>query len=130
MRVTLGTTVIAAGTAGGQPARLTGGTGSKSVQVSPRIRAKSPGLFTRGNRTYTYSVEATYEYADANAAQAAVITLQRDAFDASGNLVFGEGASAVTVGPAEVRAADLVDWVGAGVIMRYEIIAIEKETQP
>ena len=45
MKVTLGTTVIAAGTAGGEPARLVGGSGTKAVQVSPRVRAATPGLF-------------------------------------------------------------------------------------
>lgn len=125
MKVTIGTTVIAAGTAGGQPAKLVGGSGSKAVQVAPRARADKPGLFSRGNRSYVDIVEADYSYATFALAQAAIRTLRRDALAASGTLVYGDGAGADTVGPAEVRNADIVEWTGVGMTMRYEIVCVE-----
>lgn len=125
MKVTIGTTVLAAGTAGGQPARLVGGSGTKSVQVSPRIRATKPGLFGRGNRSYVDIVEADYTYASAALAQAAFLALRTAALSATGTLVYGDGTDASTVGPAEVRSAAVVDWTGCGLTMRYEIIAVE-----
>lgn len=125
MKVTIGTTVLAAGTAGGQPARLVGGSGTKAVQVAPRIRAAKPGLFGRGNRSYVDIVEADYSYASFALAQAAFLSLRVAALSATGTLVYGDGAGASTVGPAEVRSAEVVDWTGCGLTMRYEIICVE-----
>lgn len=125
MKVTIGTTVLAAGTAGGEPARLVGGSGTKAVQVSPRVRATKPGLFSRGNRSYIDVVEADYTYATFALAQAAFLSLRTAALAATGSLIYGDGAGAVTVGPAEVRSAEVVDWTGCGLTMRYEIICVE-----
>lgn len=125
MKVTIGTTVLAAGTAGGQPARLVGGSGTKAVQVSPRVRATKPGLFSRGNRSYVDIVEADYTYATFALAQAAFLSMRTAALAATGSLVYGDGEGAVTVGPAEVRSAEVVDWTGCGLTMRYEIICVE-----
>lgn len=125
MKVAIGTTVLALGTAGGQPARLIGATGSKEVEASPLIRAGSPFLAGRGNRSYHDIVEADYTYATPLLAQAAVLALRTAALSASGSLVYGDGAGSTTVGPAECRSAELVDWIGVGITMRYEIIAVE-----
>lgn len=125
MKVTIGTTVLAAGTAGGEPARLVGGSGTKAVQVSPRVRATKPGLFSRGNRSYVDIVEADYTYATFALAQAAFLSMRTAALAATGSLVYGDGEGAVTVGPAEVRSAEVVDWTGCGLTMRYEIICVE-----
>ncbi len=125
MKVTIGTTVLAAGTAGGQPAKIVGGSGTKAVQVSPRVRATKPGLFNRGNRSYVDIVEADYNFATFALAQVAIRTLRRDALAASGTLVYGDGADADTVGPAEVRNVEIVEWTGGGMTMRYEIVCVE-----
>lgn len=125
MKVAIGTTVLALGTASGQPARLIGATGSKEVEASPLIRAGSPFLAERGNRSYHDIVEADYTYATPLLAQAAVLALRKAALSASGSLVYGDGAGSTTVGPAECRSAELVDWIGCGLTMRYEIIAVE-----
>lgn len=125
MKVTIGTTVLAAGTAGGEPARLVGGSGTKAVQVSPRVRATKPGLFSRGNRSYVDIVEADYTYATFALAQAAFLSMRTAALAATGTLIYGDGEGATTVGPAEVRSAEVVDWTGSGLTMRYEIIAVE-----
>ena len=125
MKVTIGTTVLAAGTAGGQPARLVGSTGTKSVQVAPRVRATKPGLFTRGNRVYVDVIEADYSYATFALAQAALLALRVAALSATGTLVYGDGAEASTIGPAEVRSAEVVEWTSCGLTMRYEIVCVE-----
>lgn len=125
MKVAIGTTVLALGTASGQPARLVGATGSKLVESAPVIRAGTPFMAGRGNRSYHDIVEADYTYATPQLAQAAVLALRTAALSASGSLVYGEGATLTTVGPAECRSAELVDWIGCGLTMRYEIIAVE-----
>lgn len=128
MKVTLGTTVIAAGTAGGEPSRLVGGTGTKQVQVSPRIRADKPGLFGRGNRSFVDVLEADYEYASAVLAQAGIVARRIAALAATGTLVYGDGTAATTIGPGEVRSVELVEWTGCGFTLRYEIVAVEADT--
>lgn len=128
MKVAIGTTVIAAGTAGGEPARLAGGTATKSVEIVPRIGAAAAGVYSRGNRYYIDIIEAEYSYATFALAQAAVHSLRSGALAATGSLIYGAGEAAVTVGPAECRTAELVDWSGCGITMRYEIVAQETES--
>jgi len=125
MKVALGTTVIAAGTAGGEPARLVGGSGTKAVQVSPRVRAAKPGLFGRGNRSYVDVLEADYEYATPQLAKAGIIARRVAALSATGSLVYGDGGDATTVGAGEVRSVELVEWTGCGFTLRFEIVAVE-----
>ena len=125
MKVTIGTTVLAAGTAGGEPARLVGATGTKPVQVAPRIRATKPGLFGRGNRSYVDVLEADYEYATPQLAKAGIIARRVAALSATGSLVYDTGDDATTVGPGEVRSVELVEWTGCGFTLRFEIIATE-----
>lgn len=125
MKVTLGTTVLAAGTAGGEPARLVGGNGTKQVQVSPRLRADNPGLFGRGNRSYADVIEADYVYATPQLAKAGIVARRVAALAATGSLEYDTGADATTVGTGEVRSVELVEWTGCGFTLRFEIVAVE-----
>ena len=125
MKVAIGTTVLAAGTAGGQPSRLVGGTGSKSVETPQRIRADKGLVRNRGNRSYVDIIEADYSYASATLAKAGFQALRVAALSATGSLVYGDGADASTLGPAECRSATVVEWTGCGLTMRYEIVFVE-----
>ncbi|HOR69061.1 MAG TPA: hypothetical protein PLY53_15735 [Planctomycetota bacterium] len=127
MKIAIGTTVIASGTASGQPARIVGAAGHAAVEIVPRIGAEAAGVFGRGNRHYVDVVEADYTYAAPDLAQAAIHALRAAALAASGTLVYGDGAGATTVGPARCRAAELAEWIGCGITMRYEIVAQEQE---
>lgn len=125
MKLTIGTTVLAAGTLSGEPCRCISGSGTKSVQVSQRIRAEKAAIFGRGNRIYSDVFEADYSYATSDLAQAAFFTLRAAALTATGNLIYGDGEAAVTVGPGECRSAEMVEWTGCGLTMRYEIVCVE-----
>ncbi len=125
MKVTIGTYVIAAGTLGGQPAKIVGGSGTKGVQTPQAVRAAKGKVYGRGNRAYVDIVEADYSYDSFELAQAAFLDLRKDALAATGTLVYGDGAGAKTVGPGEVRSAELVEWTGVGMTMRYEIVCVE-----
>lgn len=125
MKVTLGTTVIAAGTAGGEPARLVGGTGTKAVQLAQRVRAAKPGLFGRGNRSYVDVLEADYEYATPQLAKAGIVARRVAALAATGSLVYGDGDDTTTIGAGEIRSVELTEWTGCGFTLRYEIVAVE-----
>jgi hypothetical protein len=126
MKVSIGTTVIAAGAAGGEPSRLASGSGTRVVQVSARIRASDAAIFDRGNRSYVDVVEADYSYATFALAQAAFLSLRSAALEATGSLVYGDGEDAVTIGPGLVRTAEVVEWTGCGLTMRYEIVCVEE----
>ena len=128
MKVAIGTVVLATGTASGQPARLTGGRGSRGYKATPLIGAASPNLRDLGNISYTDTIEADYSYSTAALAQAAILSLRKAALQATGNLIYGDGAGAVTIGPALCISADLVEWTGVGFTLRYEIIATEAAT--
>jgi hypothetical protein len=125
MKLTIGTTVLAAGTLAGEPCRCVGGSGTKAVQTSQRIRAEKAAVFGRGNRVYVDVFEADYSYDTADLAQAAFFTLRAAALTATGNLIYGDGEAAVTVGPGECRSAELVEWIACGLTMRYEIVCVE-----
>ncbi len=125
MKVTIGTTVLASGTASGQPARLVGGRGSRLSKAVALIGAVSPRLRDLGNVSYSDAIEADYSYATAALAQAAILSLRKAALQATVNLIYGDGAGAVTIGPALCTAADLVEWTGCGFTLRYEILATE-----
>jgi hypothetical protein len=126
MKVTLGTTVLATGSLDAsdpQPARLVGASGEAAVQIAERIRAANVLIYGRGNIRYADSVEVTYSYASAAAAQAAILTLRAAALAASGTLTYKVGATETTIANAFCRLAALVSWSGCGIVMRYEIIA-------
>lgn len=125
MKVTLGTTVLAAGTVSDEPSRLVGGTGTKAVQLAPRIRATNPGLFGRGNRSFVDLLEADYQYTTPQLAKAGIIARRVAALAASGSLVYDTGDDATTIGAAEVRSVELVEWTGCGFTLRFEIICVE-----
>jgi len=125
MKVTIGTYVVAAGTAGGQPAKIVSGVGTKGVQTPQAVRAAKGKVYGRGNRAYVDVVEADYSYATFALAQAAFLALRRDALAATGTLVYGDGADSTTIGPAECRSAEVVEWTGSGLTMRYEIVCVE-----
>jgi hypothetical protein len=125
LKVTLGTTVIAAGTAGGEPSRLAGGTGTKAVQLSEKIRSAKASLFGRGNRSYVDIVEADYEYATPQLAKAGIVARRVAALAASGSLVYGDGDDATAIGTGEIRTVELVEWTGCGFTLRFEIVAVE-----
>jgi hypothetical protein len=125
MKVSIGTTVLASGTASGQPARLVGGTGSKGVDTPQRIRSAKGIVYGRGNRSYVDIIEADYSYATAVLAQAGFQALRVAALSATGTLVYGDGAGATTLGPGECRSAEVVEWTGCGLTMRYEIVFVE-----
>ena len=125
MKVTLGTTVLAAGTSGGEPARLAGATGTKPVQVSPRVRATKPGLFGRGNRSYVDVIEADYAYATPQLAKAGIVARRIAALAATGTLKYDTGSDETTLGQGEVRSVELVEWTGCGFTLRFEIVATE-----
>ena len=124
MKVVIGSTTLGLGTRA-QPARLVGSVGGGTIEVSPLIDSSAPDIFDRKNRTVRDVVEVDYSYASAALAETAVATLRKAALAASGNLVYGEGASAVTVGPAKVETVELLQLVGSGLTMRYTIIATE-----
>ena len=125
MKVAIGTTVLASGTASGQPARLVGGRGARGYKAVPLIGAVSPHLRDLGNISYTDSIEADYTYDTAALAQAAILSLRKAALQATGNLIYGDDAAAITIGPALCITADLVEWTGCGMTIRYEILATE-----
>ena len=125
MKVSIGTTVLAAGTAGVAPARLVGGIGTKEVQVSPRLRADNPGLFGRGNRSYADVIEADYVYATPQLAKAGIVARRIAALAATGRLKYDTGSDETTLGQGEVRSVDLVEWTGCGFTLRFEIVATE-----
>ena len=117
--------MIAAGTAGGEPARLVGGTGTKAVQLAQRVRAAKPGLFGRGNRSYVDVLEADYEYATPQLAKAGIVARRVAALAATGSLVYGDGDDTTTIGAGEIRSVELTEWTGCGFTLRYEIVAVE-----
>ena len=125
MKVAIGTTVLAAGTAGGEPARLVGGSGTKSVEVVPRIGAAKAAVFGRGNRSYVDVIEADYVYATPQLAKAGIVARRVAALAATGSLEYDTGADATTVGTGEVRSVELVEWTGCGFTLRFEIVAVE-----
>lgn len=125
MKVTIGTTVLASGFLAGQPAKIVSGSGTQAVQLPARIRAAKGVVFARGNRTFVDVVEADYSYATFELAQAAFLALRVAALSATGSLIYGDGAGAVTVGPAACRSAEAVDWTSCGLTMRYEIVCVE-----
>lgn len=125
MKVTIGATVLASGTAAGQPARLVGGRGARGHKAVALIGAVSPRLRDLGNITYTDSIETDYSYSTAALAQAAILSLRKAALQAVGDLIYGDGDAAVTIGPALCIAADLVEWTGCGFTLRFEILATE-----
>jgi len=127
MRVAIGDTVLATGAAAGQPARLVEAAGERSAQVSEAIAAPAPALYDRANLRYEDTIEADYAYASAALAQAALLTLRSAALAATGNLVYGSGESAVTIGPALCTAARLIEWTGSGLTLRYTILATAAE---
>ncbi len=126
MKVTIGTTVLAAGTLSGEPCRLLpGSNGSKDVQSSKRIRAAKAAVFGRGNRIFSDSVEADYDYATPQLAKAGLIGRRISALAATGTLVYGDGDDATTIGPAEVENVELIEWTGCGFTLKFQIICVE-----
>lgn len=125
MKVSIGTTVLAAGTSGGEPARLVAASGTKAVDVVPIIGAAKAGLFERGNRYYVDTVEADYVYATPQLAKAGIIARRVAALAATGTLEYDTGADATPIGPGEVRGVELVEWTGCGFTLRFEIVASE-----
>ena len=125
MKVTIGTTVLAAGTAGGEPAALVGGAGTKSVQIAPRIRATKPGLFDRGNRSYVDVLVADFSYETPQLAKAGIVSRRIAALAAAGSLVYDTGDDATTIGTGSVRTVEIVEWSGCGFTLRFEIVAVE-----
>ena len=125
MRVAIGETVLATGAAAGEPCRLVNAGAEKDVQIAPRVGGTKPGLFDRGNRRYEDVIEVDVTYASAALAQAGILTRRQAALAASGNLVYGPAEGGNTIGPAECRAVELVEWVGCGITLRYTILAVE-----
>lgn len=116
---------MAAGTAGAQPARLVQSRGTRQSATVPLIGATAPNLHDLGNVSFTDIIEADYTYATPTAAQAAILSLRSAALSATGTLIYGTGATATTIGPALCTAADLIEWTGCGITMRYEILTTE-----
>lgn len=125
MRVAIGATVLAAGTAGSEPARLVGAVGSKSIQEIKRIGSAKGSFASRGNRTYTDIIEADYGYTTAALAKAGIVARRIAALGASGNLTYDSGDNLTTLGPATVSQVELVEWTGCGFTMRFTIMAVE-----
>ena len=123
MKVKIGSTTLASGTTSNQPARLLSGRGARMHRAVPLIGATAPHLRDLGNITYTDVIEADYTYTTPKLAQAAILSLREAALTATGTLVYGDGATATTIGPALCTAADLIDWTGCGFTLRYEILA-------
>lgn len=125
MKVTIGTTVLAAGTAGGEPSRFASSSASKQVQLTPRLRASKPALVSRGNRSYVDVIEADFSYATPQLAKAGIVSRRVAALSATGTLKYDTGDDETSVGTAEVRGVELVEWVGCGFTLRFEIVSVE-----
>jgi len=125
MKIALGTTILGAGTQGGEPSRFISSVGKGEIEVSPKIDSDSPDIFDRKNRVVQDVVEVDYEFASFAAANAGVPSLRKQALSASGNLVYGTTPGEVTIGPAKVEQAEMVELIGCGLTMRYTIIATE-----
>lgn len=123
MKIKIGSTTLASGTTSNQPARLVSGRGARMHKAVPLIGAAAPHLRDLANITYTDVIEADYSYSTPELAQTAILTLREAALTATGTLVYGDGATATTIGPALCTAADLIDWTGCGFTLRYEILA-------
>lgn len=125
MQITIGQTTLATGAAAGQPARLISSSGTRIVEAVPLVNASTQTLLDRANRLYIDVVEVDYVYDTPLLAQAAAITLRLAALTAHGTLTYGSGPAAQTLGPALCRLAELIDWRGCGITMRYEILSTE-----
>lgn len=122
MVVALSGTTIAAGTAAGEPCRLVGGTGSRSVQVVPGIRSASPSVIDRKNASIADSIEVEYQYSTPALAHAGFATRRAAALAlAKGTLTYN--SSTVSTG-AIISNVTLVNWTGVWITVRYDIIGV------
>jgi len=124
MQIAIGSTVLGSGTRA-EPVRIISSVGAGNIEVTPLIDAASPALYDRGNRVFRDVIEVDYTYADYAAALLGIPARRKAALAATGNLIYGTGESSVTVGPALVEQAELVEFIGSGITMRYTIVATE-----
>ena len=117
MSLTLGTYVLSDGTRA-QPARVTGGSGTRAVQRAAPIRAGGK-VHDRQGRLFEETVEVSYSYATAELARAGWVA-RRAAALAEPKGAYADGA--VAIGTALIETATLVWSDGCGIAIAYHLI--------
>lgn len=118
MSLTLGTYVLSDGTRA-QPARVTGGSGTRAVQRAAPIRADGK-VHDRQGRLFEETVEVSYSYATAELARAGWVA-RRAAALAEPKGAYTDGAAAIGVGTL-IETATLVWSDGCGITIAYHLI--------
>lgn len=117
MALTLGTLTLSDGTRA-QPARVTGGTGTRAVQASRPIRGDAQ-VHDRQGRLFEETVEVSYSYATPEEAREGWVA-RRGAALAEPKAAYTDGNAVIGTGLAD--SVQLVWYDGCGITIAYHIM--------
>lgn len=116
MAITIGTYTLSDGSRS-QPARITGGSGTRVVQTSHPIRADRK-VYDRKGRLFEETVEVGYSYDSADLARAGWVA-RRAAALLQEKAAYTDGTT--VIGNALIETATLVWCDGCGITIAYHI---------
>lgn len=117
MSITLGAYTLSDGTRA-EPARVTGGSGTRNIQIGAPLRADAK-VFDRAGRRFEETIEVSYSYSTAALARAGWIT-RRNAALAQAKATYTDNTT--VIGNALIETVQLLYNDGCGITIAYHLI--------